>query len=261
MVDSTLFRHVRVLSRRHLLFSPVTLAQSNVQNYFCTVCWICLFSSQRPLKYRYEYRSWAVVLILHKKLDFYSLLTYSNIFYSIKMRCTIQTLCFLLLLAVSTTRASVGGDECRDCDCFVCTGDKVEGGKRIVTISSESCKSSAISWQCCTGSTGEGDGSCSVESECKEDGKEKCEDVDSFELSVPSDATGVQITAHDGRFIGMGTVDQAKCGGTPQGGSCGRGNGVCFVEVDISEGNCGGSGGTCCMLVSLSFIPLHNRLC
>lgn len=178
------------------------------------------------------------------------------------MRCTNKTLCFLLLLAVSTTRASIGGgDVCRDCDCYVCTGDKVEDGKRIVTISSESCKSSAISWQCCTGSTGGvGDGSCSVTSGCNEEGKAKCEGVDSFDLSVPRDATGVLITGHDGRFIGLEAVDKNICGGTPKGGSCGNGNGVCSKEVDISEGKCGGSGGTCCMLVSLSFLPLYNRL-
>lgn len=148
------------------------------------------------------------------------------------------------LLGASVTRTALGADVCRDCDCYECTGDKVVNGERIITISSESCKSSAISWQCCLGSSGGGDGSCYVTSGCNKEGKQKCEGVNSFDLKVPSDATSVQIQGHDGRFTGFETADKARCGGTPNGGSCGKdSNGVCTKSVDISEGKCGSGGG------------------
>ena len=74
-------------------------------------------------------------------------------------------------------------------------------GTRTVVVSSATCKEGTISWMCCIGASGEGEGVgiCDVDNSqpgCEAD-KEKCEGVDLLTMVVAEGTTSVTIQVCD----------------------------------------------------------------
>lgn len=108
------------------------------------------------------------------------------------------------------------------------------------------CKDIPVGWLACLGSTGGGDGSCTLQAcDGNQVGPSKCEYVETANFTVPINATSVLIQVGDMQFRGDKTCEGSRTYVPPP---CAGTNytlcpykpvtGICQMSIDVSTGKC-----------------------
>jgi hypothetical protein len=147
----------------------------------------------------------------------------------------------LLLIGALLINTVPAPSPCIDCSsCVTCKSrSPKDDNSDYITIQTDDCKATPISWVCCRGSSGGSSSNCNLETcntplEGIELDKNKCNTVSSLQYSVPIDATSITIQLHDGRFQGNIQCEnnQDCCGGS---NSACASSGVGEVTINLSD--------------------------